>query len=129
VVNRPRPVAVNAAEVPLPACGATRISVPMAGKGFRASAGLRPDSGRGQMASWVLCSRPAAQCVVRDLISSSVLRAAARNGAGTVGDALRRAMHGGGSGTLVGRVEWGCGDGLSAAVVAFVALAVLGEWS
>ena len=29
--------------------------------------------------------------------------------------------------TLGGRVERACGDGLSAAVVAFVALAVLGE--
>jgi hypothetical protein len=29
----------------------------------------------------------------------------------------------------VGRVEGACGDGLSAAVVAIVALVVLGEWS
>ena len=34
-----------------------------------------------------------------------------------------------GGGTLVGRVERACGDWLSAAVVAIVALAVLGEWS
>jgi hypothetical protein len=32
-------------------------------------------------------------------------------------------------GMLVGRVERACGDGLSAAVVAIVALVVLGEWS
>jgi hypothetical protein len=34
-----------------------------------------------------------------------------------------------GVGTSVGRVDRGYGDGLSAAVVAIVALAVLGAWS
>jgi hypothetical protein len=55
-----------------------------------------------------------------------VVTSGAKRG-GTGGDALRRSMHGGGSRDVRGRVARAYGDWLSAAVVAIVALAVVGE--
>jgi hypothetical protein len=60
------------------------------------------------------------------LAGCDVVTSGAKRG-GTVGDALRRAVHVAGVGTLVEWVERACGHGRSAAAVATVALAVLGE--
>ena len=57
-----------------------------------------------------------------------VVTSGAKRG-GTVGMRCDELCAFAGVGTSVGRVDRGYGDGLSAAVVAIVALAVLGAWS